>query len=82
MPVKTGAQPLLVQKVRNQPNTPAEDEETVQNAHLQVVLSFLVGEGARVAEEVHKAHGDTAVHVQNQIVLFGGCDRLYGNGVV
>lgn len=82
MPIQPRPQPLLVQEMRNQPNTPAQHEEAVEHAHLQVLLGLLGGEGAAVAQQVDEADGDAAVDVEDQVVLFGGRDGLDGDGVV
>jgi hypothetical protein len=74
MPVKTSAQPLLVEEMGNETDTSAEDEETVEDTHLQVVLSLLGGEGPAVA--------DKAVNVENQVVLLRCCHRLDGERIV
>lgn len=74
MPVKASAQPLLVEEVSNQTDTSAENEETVEHTHLQVVLSLLVGESTTVADKVNKADSNATVNVENQVVLLGRCD--------
>ncbi len=67
--VQASPQPLLIQEMGNQPNTPSEHEQTIEHAHPQVVLSLLWREGAAVAEQINEAHGDAAVHVENEVVL-------------
>ena len=47
-----------------------------------VVLALLGGEGTAVAEQVDEADSDTAVNVQDQVVLLGGGDSLDSDGVV
>ena len=69
MPVKTSPQPLLVKEMSNQTDASAEYEETVEDTHLQVVLSLLVGESTTVTNKVNEADSDAAVHVQNEVVL-------------
>lgn len=82
MPVKTSAQSLLVQEVGNETNRATEHEETVEHTHLEVVFRLFRAEGAAVPEQVDKADGDTAVDVENQVVLLGGGDSFDGDGVV
>jgi hypothetical protein len=82
MPVKTSAQPLLVEEMGNETDTSAEDEETVEDTHLQVVLSLLGGEGPAVADKVHEADSNAAVNVENQVVLLRCCHRLDGERIV
>jgi len=80
--VQAGAQALLVEVVGDEADGAAEDEEAVEDAHLEVVLGLFGGEGAAVAHEVDEADGDAAVDVQDQVVLFGRRHRLDGDGVV
>lgn len=82
MPVKTSAQSLLVKEMGNETNTSAEDEETVEDTHLQVVLSLLLGEGTTVADKVNEADSDASVDVENQIVLLRCGHRLDSKRVV
>lgn len=80
--VQTSAQSLLVQVVGNETNATAQHEQTVQDTHLQVVLGLLGGESARVAEQVNEADRDTAVDVEDEVVLLGRGHRLDGYGIV
>lgn len=82
MSVETSAESLLVEEMGNQANAATEDEKTVENTHLKVVLGFLSGESATVAEQVDEADGDTSIDVQDQVVLLAGGDGLDGLGVV
>lgn len=82
MPVKTSTKPLLVKEVSNQTNTSAENEETVEHTHLQVVLSLLVGESTTIADKVNKADSNATVNVENQVVLLGRCDGLDSKSIV
>jgi len=66
----------------NQTDTSAENEETVENTHLQVVFSLLVGEGTAVANQVNEADSNATVNVENQVVLLGCCHRLDSERVV
>jgi hypothetical protein len=74
MSVKASAQPLLVEEVSNQTDTSAENEETVEYTHLQVILGLLVGESTTIADKVNKADSNATVNVENQVVLLGRCD--------
>ena len=82
MPVQAGAQSLLIQEMCNQTDTASEDEQTVQDAHAQVVFCLFGREGATVAQQIHEADSHTAVDVQDQVVFLRGCDGLDGDGVV
>lgn len=82
MAVEAGAQALLVEEMGDETDGATEDEETVEHAHLEVVLGLLGGESAAVAHEVDEADGDGAVDVQDQVVLLAGGDGLDGDGVV
>jgi len=76
MPVETCPQPLLVEEVGNQTDASAKHKETVENTHLKVVLCLLGSESATVADEIDEADGDAAIHVQDEVILLGGRDRL------
>jgi hypothetical protein len=82
MPVETSAEPLLVKEMGNQTDTSAENEETVEDTHLEIVLGLLVGEGTTVADKVNEADSNAAVDVENEVVLLGCCHRLDGKSVV
>jgi len=82
MSVQTSPQSLLIEVVGNQTDATTQDEQAVQDAHSEVILSLLRGEGATVAEEIDKADGDAAVNVENQVVFLRGGDGLNGDGVV
>lgn len=71
MPVETSPQPLLVKEMSNQTNASAENEQAVEDTHLQVVLGLFVGEGTTVANQVNKADSNAAVHVEDEVVLLG-----------
>ncbi len=82
MPVQAGLQPLLVEVVGDQTDASAQNEETVEDTVLHVVLGLLAAEGTRSSHQVNEADGYTAINVQNQVVLLGGGDGLDGDGVV
>lgn len=82
MTVETSAQTLLIEVMGNKTNASAEHEETVEDTHLEVVLSLLGGESAAVADEVDEAHGDAAIDVEDQVVLLGGGDGLDSESIV
>jgi len=69
MSVQAGAQSLLVQEMCNQTDTAAEDEETVEDTHAEVVFRLFRRESTAVAEQIDEADGDTAVDVEDQIVF-------------
>lgn len=82
MTVQTSAETLLVEVVGNQTDATAQDEETVEDTHLHVVLNLLAGEGTAVAHEINEADSNAAVDVQDEVVLLRGGDSLDSNGVV
>lgn len=82
MAVQTGAQSLLVKEVGDQTNGATQDEEAVEDAHLEVILSLLGTEGTTVAHEIDKADGNATIDVEDQVVLFGGRHGLDSDGVV
>jgi hypothetical protein len=67
MPVQSRPQPLLVKMVSDEPNTPAEHEQTVEGTDPDVLISLLGCEGARVTQEVDEAGSDATVNVQDKL---------------
>lgn len=82
MPVETSPQPLLVKEMGNQTDGATEHEETVENTHLQVVLSLLVGESTTVTDKINEADGNAAIDVEDKVVLLRCCDGFDGEGVI
>ncbi len=82
MSIKPRPQPLLIEIMRNQPNTPTQHEQTVQHAHIEVIFGLFGAESAAVAHEVDEADCDAAVDVEDEIVFFRGSHCLDGDGVV
>lgn len=82
MSVQTSTQSLLIEEVGNQTDRATQNKETVENTHLEVVLSLLIAERAGVAEEIDEADGDAAVDVEDEVVFLGGCDGFDGEGIV
>ena len=82
MPVETSPQPLLVEEMGNQTDRATEHEQTVEDTHLQVVLSLLGGESTTVTDKVDKADSNATVDIEDEVVLLGCCDALDGQGVV
>jgi hypothetical protein len=80
--VKTGAQSLLIKVVGNQTDATAENEETVEDTHLHVVLGLLGGESTAVAHEIDEANSNATVDVKDQVVLLGCGDSLDSDGVI
>ena len=68
--------------MRNQTNAPAQHEQSVKNTHVQIVFGFLRTEGAAIPHQIYKADCDTAINVENEVVLLGGSDGLDSDGVV
>jgi hypothetical protein len=81
MPVQAGSQSLLIQEVCNKTDTASKDEQTVQDAHAQVVFCFFGREGTAVAEQIYETDSNTAVNVENQVVFLRCCDGFDGDGV-
>ena len=82
MPIQSRPQTLLIEVMRNETNTPAQHEQAIEHAILEIILGFFGREGSAVAKQVDEADGDAAVDVEDQVVLLGGCDGLDGDGVV
>ena len=82
MPVETSPEPLLVEEVGNQTDRATKHEQTVEDTHLEVILSLLVGESTTVADEVNEADSNAAVDVENEVILLRCCDTLDSEGVV
>jgi hypothetical protein len=58
----------------NETDTSAKNEETVEDTHLEVILSLLASERPTVTDEVNEADSDAAVNVENQVILLRCCD--------
>jgi len=82
MTVKTSTQTLLVEEMGNKTNASAKNKETVENTHLEVILSLLGGEGTAVADKIDEADSNAAINVENQVILLGGGDSLDSKSVV
>lgn len=82
MPIQAGSQTLLVKVMRDQSNASSQDEQTIQDTHIEVVLGFLGAEGSAVTHQVHEANGNTSVNVKDKIVFLGCGHSFNGDGVV
>lgn len=80
--VQTGAQSLLVEVVRDQPDAAAEHEQSVQDTVAHVVLDFLARERAAVAHQIDETDRYTSVNVQDQVVLLRRRHCFHGDRVV
>lgn len=67
--VQRRAQALLVKMMTNEPNAAPEHEQPIQRADLDVFVRLLRRERARVAQQVHEAHRNTTVDVQDELVI-------------
>lgn len=67
MAVQRLLEPELIQVVADEADRSAQHEEAVEAAEGHEVVALLFREGAAGADHVHEAHGDTAVHVQDQV---------------
>lgn len=68
--------------MRNQTDTPAQYEQTVQDAHVKIIFGFFRAEGAAIAHEVDKTDSDTAIDIEDEVILLGCGDRFYRDGVI
>eukprot|EP01137_Pigoraptor_chileana_P036093 Opistho-2@31092 len=75
--VETLLEPLLVKVVANKSNSAAKNKQSVQEAHLQVLVGLLECEASARAEEVDHAHGNAAVDIEDQIRLLGCGDQFH-----
>jgi hypothetical protein len=82
MPVETSPQPLLVEEMGNQTDRATKHEETIEDTHLQVVLSLLGGESTTAADKINEADSNAAIDVKDKVVLLGCCDGFDGEGVI
>ena len=82
MPIEAGPQSLLVQVMRNQSNTSAKNEQAVEYAHVKIVLCLLRREGSTVAQQIDKADSNTAIDVEDQVILLRCGDRFDGDSVI
>ena len=82
MSVQTSAQSLLVEVMGNETDRTTEDEQTVEDTHLEVVFGFLGAESAGVAEQIDEADGNTTVDIEDKVVLLRRGNGLNGEGVV
>ena len=82
MPIQAGAKTLLIKVMSNQTDASAQHEETVQNTHVEIIFGLFSAECAAVAHQVDEADSDTAVDVENQVVLLASGDSLNSDGVI
>lgn len=82
MSVQTSAQSLLIQEMGDETNASTKHKETVEYAHLEVIFSLLSAKGSTVAKQIDKADSDTAINVQDQVILLRCSDCLNCNGIV
>mmetsp|Transcript_39488 Transcript_39488/g.53634 ORF Transcript_39488/g.53634 Transcript_39488/m.53634 type:complete len:245 (-) Transcript_39488:1088-1822(-) len=76
MAVKPLLQALLVQVMPDEPDAPPEHEEPVEASVRNEVVRLVLREGAAVAEQVHEAHRDAPVDVQDEVAPLPGGDLL------
>jgi hypothetical protein len=82
MSVQASAKSLLVEVMGNQTNASAQNEQTVQNTHLQVIFSLLCAECSAVAHQVDEADSHGTINVQDQVVLLGCGDGLNSKSII
>jgi hypothetical protein len=56
-----------VKVVSNEPDTPAEHEQTVEGTDPDVLIHLLGCGGARVTQEVDEADGDASVDIEDEL---------------
>ena len=67
--VQRRAQALLVEVVADETDAASENEQPVERTDLDVLIRLLRRECAGVAQQVHEAHSDAAVHVQDELQI-------------
>jgi len=72
MTVQRCPQPLLIQMVADESDTPSKHEQPIQGSNLDVLLGFLRRKCARVTEEIDKADGNATVDIQDELGLRQG----------
>lgn len=82
MSVQPSSQALLVEIMGDQADASSQNEETVENTHLQVIFGLFWAKGAAVAHKIDEADSNAAVNVQNEIVLLGRCHGFNRNGIL
>jgi hypothetical protein len=82
MTVETGAESLLIEVMGDEADAAAEDEESIEDTHLEVIFGFFLAEGTAVTHQVNEADSDTAIDVEDEVVFLGGRYRLNSNGIV
>jgi hypothetical protein len=82
MSVQAGTESLLVQVMGNQTNASAQNEQTIQDTHLEVILGLLSAKCSTVAHQVNEADSHGTIDVQDQIVLLGRSDRLDSKSII
>lgn len=81
MSVQTSSQALLVEVMGDQADASSQNEETVENTHLQVVFSLFWTKSTAIAHKIDEADSDAAVNVENEVVLLGCCHGLNCNRI-
>ena len=66
----------------NQSDASAEDEQAVQDTHVEIVLGFFGAEGSAVAHQVDETDGNASIDVEDEVIFLRCSDGLNGNGVV
>lgn len=82
MPIQASAKTLLIQVMSNQTDTSAQHEKTIQNTHVEIIFGLFSAECAAVAHQVDEADSDTAVDVEDQIILLARGDCLNSDSVI
>ena len=76
------SQPLLIQVVSNETDTPSKNEQAIESSDLNVLIGFFRSECTRVTEQVDEADGNAAVNIQDECILLRGCDLLNSEGII
>lgn len=78
MAIKALLQSLLVEKVTNESDGAAEDEQSVQTTILDHTIGFLIAKSTAATQKVDKTNRNATIHVENQVGLLLGCHLLHG----
>jgi len=70
-------QSLLIQEMTNETDRSAQHKYGIHSAVVDVIRRLFFCERAAMFQQVHEAHGNAAVHVQNQRRFFHGRNFFY-----
>merc|ERR1719183_571532 len=76
MPVQRLLQAPLIQVMADEAHAACQHEETIQASILNKLIDLCILEGATGPKHVNEAGSNTAIHIQNEVGLFGRGDIL------